>query len=99
MGPHVRVPLAVWSYWRCHLLLRRVEGHTRVGMCGIQNIWRRLGPVDNVEGIESVFGVWWDDVGVEAGRLAGADGGVCGERPVVPEGVAGEDGRWEFRSW
>jgi hypothetical protein len=49
----------------------------------------------SVKGIESVLGVWGYDVGVEAGWLAGGDCGVRGERPVVPEGVAGEDGRWE----
>jgi len=49
----------------------------------------------SVKGIESVLGVWWDDVGVEAGWMAGGDGGVRGERPVVSEGIEGEDGRWE----
>ena len=44
-----------------------------------------------VKGIEFVLRVRGDDFGVEAGWMAGADGGVCGERPVVSEGVEGED--------
>jgi len=48
-----------------------------------------------VKGVESVLGVRWDDVGSEAGWLAGANCGVCGERPVVSKGIAGADGRWE----
>ena len=49
----------------------------------------------SVKGIEFVLGVRGYDVRVEAGWVAGGDCGVCGERPVVSEGVEGEDGRWE----
>ena len=52
-----------------------------------------------VKGVESILGVRWDDVGFEVSGLACADGCVCGERPVVSEGIEGEDrgresGRW-----
>ena len=52
-----------------------------------------------VKGVEFVLRVWGDDVGIEAGWVASGDGGVCGERPLVPEGVEGADGRRESGRW
>ena len=52
-----------------------------------------------VKGVEFVLGVRGDDVGVASGWMAGADRGVCGERPLVPEGVKGEDGGRESGRW
>ena len=44
-----------------------------------------------VKGIESVLGLRGHDVGFEVSGLACADGCVCGERPVVSEGIEGKD--------
>ena len=52
-----------------------------------------------VKGVESVLGVWWDYAGLASGWVACADGGVCGERPVVSEGIEGEDGGRESGQW
>ena len=52
-----------------------------------------------VKGVESILGVRGDDVRVEAGWMAGRDCGVCGERPLVSEGVEGEDGGRESGRW
>jgi len=52
-----------------------------------------------VKRIEFVLRVWGNDVGIEAGWVAGADGGVCGERPLVPEGVEGKNRGRESERW
>ena len=53
----------------------------------------------NVKGVEFVLRVWGNDFGIEVSRVACGDGGVCGERPLVPEGVEGADGRRESGRW
>ena len=53
----------------------------------------------SVKGIESVLGVRGYDVGVEAGWVASGDCGVRGERPLVSEGIEGEDGGRESGQW
>jgi hypothetical protein len=46
----------------------------------------------DVKGIKFVLRVWGNDFRVAISRVAGTDGGICGERPLVPEGVTGQDG-------